>query len=257
MTLRILIIDDEELARQRIRRLLAREEDVEVIGEACDGAQAVDSIRSLRPDLVFLDVQMPEVDGFAVLERLRPHPPPAVVFVTAHDDYAVRAFEVHAVDYLRKPFDAVRFKEAFSRARRRLAGAAAEERARKLDALLAQVEAQPPRSRERLMVRSDGRLYFVRIDDIDWVEAAGNYVKLHVGRDTHLMRETMAGIEKMLDSSRFLRIHRSAIVNLDRVREMQPWFSGEYTVILRDGTQLRLSRVYRDRLETWMHGPRG
>ena len=257
MTLRVLIVDDEELARQRIRRLLAREEEVEVIGEASDGERAVESIRSLEPDLVFLDVQMPEVDGFAVLERLRPAPPPAVVFVTAHDDYAVRAFEVHAVDYLRKPFDAVRFKEAFSRARRRLAGAAAEERARKLDALLAQVEAQPPRSRERLMVRSDGRLYFVRIDDIDWVEAAGNYVKLHVGRDTHLMRETMSGIEKMLDASRFLRIHRSAIVNLDRVREMQPWFSGEYTVILRDGTQLRLSRVYRDRLETWMHGPRG
>ena len=256
MTLRILIVDDEELARQRIRRLLAREEEVEVIGEACDGQHAVESIRSLEPDLVFLDVQMPEVDGFAVLERLRPDPPPAVVFVTAHDDYAVRAFEVHAVDYLRKPFDAIRFKEAFSRARRRLAGAEVEERARKLDALLAQVEAQPPRSRERLMVRSDGRLYFVRIDDIDWVEAAGNYVKLHVGRDTHLMRETMSGIEKMLDPSRFLRIHRSAIVNLDRVREMQPWFSGEYTVILRDGTQLRLSRVYRDRLETWMHGPR-
>jgi two-component system LytT family response regulator len=257
MTLRVLIVDDEELARQRIRRLLTREEEVEVIGEACDGERAVESIRSLEPDLVFLDVLMPEVVGFAVLERLGPHPPPAVVFVTAHDDYAVRAFEVHAVDYLRKPFDAVRFKDAFSRARRRLAGAAAEERARKLDALLAQVEAQPPRSRERLLVRSDGRLYFVRIDDIDWVEAAGNYVKLHVGRDTHLMRETMSGIEKMLDPSRFLRSHRSAIVNLDRVREMQPWFSGEYTVILRDGTQLRLSRVYRDRLETWMHGPRG
>jgi two-component system LytT family response regulator len=257
MTLRVLIIDDEELARQRIRRLLAREEDVEVVGEASDGAQAVESIRSLGPDLVFLDVQMPEVDGFAVLERLRPSPVPAVVFVTAHDDYAVRAFEVHAVDYLRKPFDAARFREAFSRARGRVAGAGAEERARRLEALLAQVETHPPKSRERFMVRSDGRLYFVRIDDIDWVEAAGNYVKLHVGRDTHLMRETMAGIEKMLDPSRFLRIHRSAIVNLDRVREMQPWFSGEYTVILRDGTQLRLSRVYRDRLETWMHGPRG
>jgi two-component system LytT family response regulator len=257
MTLRVLIVDDEELARQRIRRLLAREEDVEVIAEACDGAQAVETIRALTPDLVFLDVQMPEVDGFAVLERLRPDPAPAIVFVTAHDDYAVRAFEVHAVDYIRKPFDASRFKAAFARARERLAGAAAAERARKLDALLAQVEAHPPRSRERIMIRSDGRLYFVRIDDIDWVEAAGNYVKLHVGRDTHLMRETMAGIEKLLDPSRFLRIHRSAIVNLDRVREMQPWFSGEYTVILRDGTQLRLSRVYRDRLETWMHGPRG
>jgi two-component system LytT family response regulator len=257
MTVRVLIIDDEEMARQRLRRLLAREDDVDVIGEACDGVQAVESIRTLAPDLIFLDVQMPEVDGFAVLERLRPQTPPAVVFVTAHDDYAVRAFEVHAVDYLRKPFDAGRFKEAFARARRRLADGEAEERARKLDALLAQVEAHPPRSRERLMVRSDGRLYFVRIDDIDWVEAAGNYVKLHVGRDTHLMRETMAGVEKMLDRSRFLRIHRSAIVNLDRVREMQPWFSGEYTVILRDGTQLRLSRVYRERLETWMHGPRG
>lgn len=256
MTLRVMIVDDEELARQRIRRLLAREADVEVVGEASDGIQAVESIHSLAPDLVFLDVQMPEVDGFAVLERLRPHGTPAVVFVTAHDDYALRAFDVHAVDYLRKPFDATRFREAFARARRRLAGAEAEERARALDALLDQIRSQPPRSRERLMVRSDGRLYFVRVDDIDWVEAAGNYVKLHVGRETHLMRETMAGIEKMLDPSRFLRIHRSAIVNLDRVREMQPWFSGEYTVILRDGTQLRLSRVYRDRLETWIHGPR-
>jgi two-component system LytT family response regulator len=256
MTLRVLIVDDEEIARQRLRRLLAREDDVEIVGEASDGVHAVDSIRSLAPDLVFLDVQMPEVDGFAVLERLRPHLAPAVVFVTAHDDYALRAFDVHAVDYLRKPFDAMRFKEAFSRARRRVAGVEAEDRSRKLDALLAQVAAHSPRSRERLMVRADGRLYFVRIDEIDWVEAAGNYVKLHVGRDTHLMRETMAGIEKMLDPSRFLRIHRSAIVNLDRVREMQPWFSGEYTVILRDGTQLRLSRVYRDRLETWMHGPR-
>ena len=256
MTVRVLIVDDEELARQRLQRLLASEDDVEIIGEAADGVQAVDSIRRLMPDLVFLDVQMPEVDGFAVLERLRPRPTPAVIFVTAHDDYALRAFDVHAVDYLRKPFDAARFKEAFSRARQRLAGSGAEDQARKIDALLAQVESQPPRSRERLMVRTDGRLYFVRIDDIDWIEAAGNYVKLHVGRETHLMRETMMGIEKMLDPTRFLRIHRSAIVNLDRVREMQPWFSGEYTVILRDGTQLRLSRVYRERLETWMHGPR-
>jgi two-component system LytT family response regulator len=256
MTVRVLIVDDEELARQRLQRLLATEKDVAIIGEAADGVQAVESILRLTPDLVFLDVQMPEVDGFAVLDRLRPRPAPAVIFVTAHDDYALRAFEVHAVDYLRKPFDAARFKEAFSRARQRLAGAGAEDQARKLDALLAQVETQPPRSRERLMVRTDGRLYFVRIDDIDWIEAAGNYVKLHVGRETHLMRETMLGIEKMLDPTRFLRIHRSAIVNLDRVREMQPWFSGEYTVILRDGTQLRLSRVYRERLETWMHGPR-
>jgi two-component system LytT family response regulator len=255
MTVRVLIVDDEELARQRLQRLLASEQDVEIIGEAADGAQAVDSIRRLMPDLVFLDVQMPEFDGFAVLERLRPRPAPAIIFVTAHDDYALRAFDVHAVDYLRKPFDAARFKEAFSRARQRLAGGA-DDQARKIDALLAQVEAQPPRSRERLMIRTDGRLYFVRIDDIDWIEAAGNYVKLHVGRETHLMRETMMGIEKMLDPTRFLRIHRSAIVNLDRVREMQPWFSGEYTVILRDGTQLRLSRVYRERLETWMHGPR-
>jgi two-component system LytT family response regulator len=256
MTLRVLIVDDEELARQRLQRLLASEHDVEVIGEACDGVQAVESIRALVPDLVFLDVQMPEVDGFAVLEQLRPRPVPAVIFVTAHDDYALRAFDVHAVDYLRKPFDAARFREAFARARQRLAGAGAEEHARKLDALLAQVETHPPRSRERIMVRTDGRLYLVRIDDIDWIEAAGNYVKLHVGRETHLMRETMTGIEKMLDPTRFLRIHRSTIVNLDRVREMQPWFSGEYTVILRDGTQLRLSRVYRERLETWMHGPR-
>jgi two-component system, LytTR family, response regulator len=254
--LRVLVIDDEELARQRLRRLLDAEEGVQVVGEVGDGRAAVEAIRRLAPDLVFLDVQMPEIDGFAVLERLRPEPLPAVVFVTAYDDYALRAFEVHAVDYLRKPFDAARFHEAFSRARQRLAGADAEERARKLETLLAQVDSHRPRSRDRIMVRADGRLYFVRVDDIDWVEAAGNYVKLHVGRDTHLLRETMTGMEKLLDPSRFLRIHRSAIVNLDRVREMQPWFSGEYTVILRDGTQLRLSRVYRDRLELWIHGPR-
>lgn len=256
MMLRVLIVDDEELARQRLRRLLDAEADVEIVGEAGDGRAAVDAIQRHAPDLVFLDVQMPEVDGFAVLERLRPHPLPAVVFVTAFDDYALRAFDVHAVDYLRKPFDATRFHEAFTRARSRIAGAGAEERVRTLEALLAQLESHPPRSRDRIMIRSDGRMYFVRTDDIDWVEAAGNYVKLHVDRDTHLLRETMTGMEKMLDPSRFLRIHRSAIVNLDRVREMQPWFSGEYTVILRDGTQLRLSRVYRDRLETWMHGPR-
>ena len=262
--IKTLIVDDEALARRRLRRLLEAERDADVVGEAANGRDAISAIRELQPDLLFLDVQMPEMDGFGVLEEVGPEQLPAVIFVTAFDQYAVRAFEVHALDYLLKPFDAERLKGAFERARQHVAaGAGAGQtpanQQQQIMALLESLAAErrdlplgaraTERPADRLMIKSAGRVYFVKVSEIDYVEAAGNYVRLHVGKDAHLLRETMNGVETRLDAGQFLRIHRSTIVNLDRVKEMQPWFSGEYVVIMKDGTQLKLSRGYRDRLE--------
>ncbi len=263
--IRTLIVDDEALARRRLRRLLETERDVEIVGEAASGGDAVEAIRELHPDLLFLDVQMPEMDGFGVIEAVGIDQLPAVIFVTAFDQYAVRAFEVQALDYLLKPFDADRLHGAFARARQHLSGNGGQQQQQQqqqqqIMALLETIAAErrdlgqmggrpPERGTDRLMIKSSGRVYFVKVSDIDYVEAAGNYVRLHIGKDAHLLRETMNGVETRLDSGQFLRIHRSTIVNLDRVREMQPWFSGEYVVIMKDGTQLKLSRGYRDRLE--------
>ena len=263
--IKTLIVDDEALARRRLRRLLEAERDVDVVGEAANGRDAVSAIRALQPDLLFLDVQMPEMDGFGVLEEVGPEQLPAVIFVTAFDQYAVRAFEVHALDYLLKPFDADRLRGAFARARQHVAAVAGNGQApasqqQQIMALLESLAAErrdlgglggraAERTADRLMIKSAGRVYFVKVSEIDYVEAAGNYVRLHVGKDAHLLRETMNGVETRLDANQFLRIHRSTIVNLDRVKEMQPWFSGEYVVIMKDGTQLKLSRGYRDRLE--------
>jgi two-component system LytT family response regulator len=259
--IRTLIVDDEALARRRLRRLLEAEHDVEIVGEAASGGDAVEAIRELRPDLLFLDVQMPEMDGFGVIEAVGVDRLPAVVFVTAFDQYAVRAFEVQALDYLLKPFDAERLRGAFARARQHLSGnGAQQQQQQQIMALLETIAAERrdlapagarpmDRATDRLMIKSGGRVYFVKVSDIDYVEAAGNYVRLHIGKDAHLLRETMNGVETRLDTGQFLRIHRSTIVNLDRVKEMQPWFSGEYVVIMKDGTQLKLSRGYRDRLE--------
>jgi two-component system LytT family response regulator len=247
MTLHVLIVDDEPLARSRLRALLEREPDVEVVGESGDGTAAVAAARALRPDLVFLDVQMPALDGFGVLEALG-EPLPAVVFVTAYDRYALRAFEVHALDYLLKPFDRERFRRALERARAALQRDESLAVNRKLLELLDDV--RPGRkAAPRLVVKTAGRVFFLRPEEIDWVEAAGNYVKLHAGREEHLLRETMSALEGRLDADRFVRIHRSALVNLDRVRELQPWFHGDYKVILRDGTELTLSRGYRPKLQ--------
>ena len=259
--IRTLIVDDEALARRRLRRLLEAERDVEVVGEAASGDDAVEAIRELEPDLLFLDVQMPEMDGFGVIQAVGVEKLPAVIFVTAFDQYAVRAFEVQALDYLLKPFDAERLQGAFARARQHLAGNGNQnqQQQQQIMALLETLAAErreagaaarpAERQTDRLMIKSSGRVYFVRVSDIDYVEAAGNYVRLHIGKDAHLLRETMNGVETRLDPGQFLRIHRSTIVNLDRVKEMQPWFSGEYVVIMKDGTQLKLSRGYRDRLE--------
>ena len=260
--IKTLIVDDEALARRRLRRLLEAERDADVVGEAANGRDAISAIHELQPDLLFLDVQMPEMDGFGVLEEVGAEQMPAVIFVTAFDQYAVRAFEVHALDYLLKPFDADRLRGAFERARQHVAngGQAPQNQQQQIMALLESLAAErrdpgpggaraPERPADRLMIKSSGRVYFVKVSEIDYVEAAGNYVRLHVGKDAHLLRETMNGVETRLDSGQFLRIHRSTIVNLDRVKEMQPWFSGEYVVIMKDGTQLKLSRGYRDRLE--------
>lgn len=248
--MRVVIADDEPLARERIESLLAGRAGVEVVGTAGDGRSAVEAVRTHRPDLLFLDVQMPELDGFGVLRELGAEAPPAVVFCTAYDQFALRAFEVHALDYLLKPFDEERFTAALGRARAQLAqrGAGEDLNARLAALLAAARPAAAEAKADRLAVKTDGRVLLVKFADIDWVEAADNYVNLHVGRDSHLMRETMNSLEQRLDPERFVRISRSTIVNLDRIRELQPMFHGDYSVILRDGTKLALSRNYRERL---------
>lgn len=255
MTLSVLIVDDEALARRRLRRLLAREADVEIVAESRNGREALADIQAHAPDLVFLDVQMPELDGFGVLESLPAERMPAIIFVTAYDSYAVRAFEVAALDYLLKPFPESRFRAAFQRARVALSesGGGAGANARVL-ALLERLTANGRRTSgagylQRILVRGNGRVTFVRTADVDWIEAAGNYVRLHVGGDAMLVRTTLAAIAERLDPTEFARVHRSTIVNLDRVREMQPWFSGDSILILRDGSKLRVSRTHREQLE--------
>ncbi|HEY9232711.1 MAG TPA: LytTR family DNA-binding domain-containing protein [Blastocatellia bacterium] len=244
--IRTLIVDDEPLARRRILRMLARHPDVEVIGECANGREAIAAIRDQQPALVFLDVQMPEVDGFAVLDAVGGREMPLIIFVTAYDQYAVRAFEVHALDYLLKPFDRRRFDIALQRAQSRLLSERSDVSERAL-ALLEELRAQQ-RHLDRMVIKAGGRAFFIKTEEIDWIEAEGKYVRLHVGRESYLVREAISQIEAQLDAKRFLRIHRSTIVNLDRVRELQPWFHNDYRVILRDGTELMLSRSCRKRL---------
>jgi len=244
--IRTLVVDDEPLARRRIQRMLARHPDIEVIGECTGGREAIRVIREQQPTLVFLDVQMPEVDGFAVLDAIGARDMPLIIFVTAYDQYAVRAFEVHALDYLLKPFDRRRFDIALERAQSRLPSEQSDASERTL-ALLEELRAQQ-RHLERMVIKAGGRAFFIKTEEIDWIEAEGKYVRLHIGRESHLVREAISQIEAQLDPKRFLRIHRSTIVNLDRVRELQPWFHNDYRVILRDGTELMLSRSCRKRL---------
>jgi two-component system LytT family response regulator len=245
---RVLIADDEPLARERLRTLLAGEPWLQVVAECPDGLQAIDAIRRLQPDLAFLDVQMPGATGFDVIARIGAARMPLVVFVTAFDRYALRAFDVHALDYLLKPFDRERFRQTLARARQYLERRTNGDFERRLLALVQDLK--PPANRlERFVIKSGGRVFFVRSDEIDWIEAAGNYVKLHVGQDAHLFRETMSALEAQLDSDMFFRIHRSHIVNIERVKELQPWFNGEYVVFLKSGTRLTLSRGYREKLQ--------
>jgi len=246
MTIRALVVDDEPLARERIRTLLEDEPDIELVGECRDGAEAVRAIDEEGPDLVFLDVQMPEVDGFEVLEAIGPGRAPVVVFVTAYDEYAIQAFDVHALDYLLKPFDGERFRQAIGRARASVRAKADVDR-EKLAALLDDLR-EERRYLERIVVKTAGRVVFLAVDEIDWIGGAGNYVELHAGERKHLVRDTMKAMESKLDPDKFVRVHRSHIVNMDRVKSMEPWFHGEYVLILENGTELQSSRTYSDRL---------
>jgi two-component system LytT family response regulator len=250
-----LIVDDEPLGRDLIRHLLAAHRDFRVVGECSDGDKALVAIQQHAPQLVFLDIKMPRLDGMTMLQQLESEHRPHIVFVTAHDNFAIQAFEASAFDYLLKPFDQERFDQTLSRLRHRMQQIAAARLGQDLRHLLA-VSAPTgnesfanvaDRGRERIVVRESGRVYFVDVSSIEWVEASGNYVALHVADGkTHLVHETMAAMEVRLDSRRFVRIHRSTIVRLDRIKELLPHFNGEYVVVLKDNVRLKLSRGYLD-----------
>ncbi len=244
--LRVLIVDDEVLARERLRHFLSHLTQVEIVGECGDGLAALDAIQQNQPDLVFLDVQMPRCSGLEVVARLPEGPRPEIVFVTAHDRFAVDAFATHAVDYLLKPFDADRLQQALARAGDRIAARRAGDLGQRLEALLAESKSRPP---ERLAVRTDGRVVFVKPAEILWVEAANNYCVLHLADSRRLMlRETLSSVEQRLGTEQFARINRSALVQTDHVKELQPTPYGDYVVVLDTGQRLSLSRSFRSRL---------
>jgi two-component system, LytTR family, response regulator len=249
--IRAIIVDDEPFARERIRSLLASEADIDIIDECGDGVTAVESIEANRPDLVFLDVNMPELDGIGVLEQVGPAAIPAVIFITAYDHFAVQAFDAHAVDYIMKPFDEERFRTALQRARHTLKARASDEIDSRLATLLSDLKR--PRHLERLAIKAGGKIVFIRTEEIDWIGAEGNYARIHSGNRSHLLRETMNTLETKLDPDRFLRIHRSTIVNTESISELEPLFQGDYVVILRDGTRLTSSRGYRSNLQAFMN----
>ena len=243
--IRTLIVDDESVARRRIRRLLSTDPEIGVIGECSDGSTAGETIARERPDLVFLDIQMPERDGFEVVAALDPDALPAIVFVTAFDRYALQAFDVHAIDYLLKPYTPERFRTAVQRAKARIQGS-------RVDASLAsfaQALRERPRYVARLPVKTTGKIVLVDVGTVDWIEAADNYVRLHVGAREYLHRETLAGLERQLDPDHFARIHRSVIVQIDRIVELHPASHGDMDLVLRNGTTLTVSRTFRDNIE--------
>ncbi len=269
--IRVVIVDDEPLARTWLRELLASDPDVAVVAECGDGKEAVAAIRREDPDLVLLDIQIPELDGFGVVRAIGAERMPAVVFVTASDTHAVRAFEVHAVDYVLKPVERERFAEALRRAKRHILAASDPEEAaavrQRLASLLTEVSAAVggvagpvlggagvggPAHALRLAVKVDGRVIFVRPMDVDWAESMDNHVRLHVGREAHVIRETLTNLERRLPAGAFLRIHRSTVVNVERIREVQPWFSGEYVVLLTDGRKLTSGRRYRSAIQAFL-----
>lgn len=258
-SLRVALADDEPTARATLRLLLKRHADLEIVAECADGAATVEAVRAVRPQLLFLDVQMPERDGFAVLAELQPEETPAVVFVTAYDEHALRAFDVQALDYLLKPFSDDRFERCLARVRRRIAGDGMAELGRRVQGLLAGVPlpSAPGGGVERLLVSGNGRTVVVNVAEIDWIEAADYCVELHVGKRSHLLRRSLAELESELDPSRFVRIHRSAIVNVERVRQIRPYLKGDAFVDLADGTQLRLSRSHRESLLSAISRPPG
>jgi len=235
--IKALIVDDESLARERVRTLLAEAPGVTLLGECSGGREAVEAIVEERPDLVFLDVQMPDLDGFQVLEGVGDYLP-AIVFVTAYDEYALRAFEVHALDYLLKPIEPERFARTLARVRETLG----DKSDRRLEALLDTLPL------DRLVIRTRGKVSFLKPSEIDWIEADGKHAKLHAGKETHVVRQQLQRLEPRLAPHGFVRVHRSAIVNVDRIKELEPWFHGEYVVILKDGTKLTSSAAHSEAL---------
>jgi two-component system, LytTR family, response regulator len=260
MTIRAVIVDDEPLARLRIRDLLAEAADVEVIAECANGEEAIQAIEESPPDLLFLDIQMPELDGFDVLQAIGVGHVPVVIFVTAYDQFALRAFEAHALDYLLKPYDDERFEAALQRARERIRQQQGGDLDRRLRALLEEVRGDRGDRGERgdrgylqrLVVPTGHRSVFIRTEDIDWIEAERNYIRLHVGTQAYLLRENLSRIESALDPTTFCRIHRSTIVNVDRIQAVDSLFRGEYLVVLHDGTKLTSGRTYRRNLHALM-----
>jgi two-component system, LytTR family, response regulator len=249
MTMRVVIVDDEEFARRGVRARLERQEDVEIVAECRNGREAIDAIRRSSPDVVFLDVQMPGKTGFDVIDGVGLESLPYIIFLTAHDKYATRAFDVRALDYLLKPIDDDRFDLALSRARESLTQARERSLGERVVALAQELKASgSPGSSDRILIRSGGRVMFVKIAEIDWVEAAGDYVSIHSGKRSWLLRETIGALEKRLERHGFVRIHRSTIVKVARVSEMRTIDNGEYIVVLQDGTQLKLSRNFREAL---------
>ncbi len=260
MKIRTLIVDDEPLARAGLALLLERDPDVELVGQCGDGAAAIQSIRRDRPELVFLDVQMPKRDGFEVLADLSPAERPTVVFVTAYDQYAIRAFEACAIDYLLKPFSDARFQQALARAKAALTAARAADIGAKVEALLTHVRtltgtpaaaapAPAPEYADRIVVKSSGDLHFVKASDVLWLEAQGDFVKVQTVEQPQLVRETLQSMERKLDGSRFIRIHRSFVVNVEHIKRVAPALYGDHTVFMSDGSKLRLSRSYRHQLK--------
>ena len=243
MSIRVLLVDDERPARRKMRRFLGSAPDFEVIGEAGDGAEAIEAITRTQPDVVFLDVQMPKLDGLQVAAALSP-PLPEIIFVTAHDRFALKAFEVHALDYLLKPYDEERFRKVLDRVRKRRREAAGDrELVERIQRLIADL--QPgTRHADRVLVNGNGRAYFVAMSEVDWIEGARNYAVLHAGGKAHTIRGTLDGLVKRLDPAQFIRVNRSAIVRLDSIGELQPWFHGEYRIVMKDGATINWSRRY-------------
>ena len=248
MTIRTLIVDDEPLARSKIRTFLASEDDFEVVGECGSGAEAITAIELQDPDLVFLDVQMPELDGFAVIKAIGAIEMPPTVFVTAFDQYAIKAFEFHAVDYLLKPFDRPRFREALGQIRHQTDRADTQRLNRQLATLLEDLKKSNEYA-QRLAVKTSGGVSLLKTDEIHWIDAAGNYVRLNTqDGENHLLRETLSALEERLDPRRFVRVHRSTIVNVERIREIRSQSHGEHLIIMELGQRLTMSRSYRDRV---------
>ena len=255
--IRTIVVDDEKPARLRLLELLRREDDVDVVGIACDGRDALELIHEHAPDLMFLDVQMPGLDGFGVLRDLDPEHVPVTVFVTAYDKYAIQAFDAHAIDYLLKPYSDERFESALARARRYMGTPAAAEMRDQVAAATLERHSIDAHSGylERVVLKSNGCVTFLDVAEVDWIEAAGVYVYLHVGAKTHLYRSSVAQLVQRLDPKGFVRIHRSAAVNTSRIRELRTRTHGDYTLVLKTGAELTLSRGYRSQLEQWLQQP--